>query len=41
MLTEIGYSAEEIEALREAGVIYSTGDVDGTYVAPEQTLTHT
>ena len=41
VLAEIGYSLAEIEALREAGVIYSTGDADGTYVAPEQAIAHT
>jgi len=40
ILTEIGYSAEEIEVLREAGVIYTSGDADGQYVAPEVALTH-
>ena len=41
VLAEIGYSLDEIEALREAGVIYSTGDADGSYVAPDQELAHT
>ena len=40
VLAEIGYSEQEIDALREAGVIYSTGDIDGTYVAPEQAIVH-
>ena len=35
ILIELGYSPEEIEALRAAGVIYTTGDADGRYVAPE------
>jgi crotonobetainyl-CoA:carnitine CoA-transferase CaiB-like acyl-CoA transferase len=35
ILIELGYSLEEIEALRAAGVIYTTGDADGRYVAPE------
>ncbi len=35
ILVEIGYSLEEVEALREAGVVYSTGDAEGRYVAPE------
>jgi formyl-CoA transferase len=34
VLIEIGYSREEIEALRAAGVIYTSGDADGRYVAP-------
>jgi len=41
LLTEVGYSAEEIEALRAAGVVYASGDAEGTYVAPEQALAHT
>jgi len=40
VLTEVGYSADEIEALREAGVIYVSGDADGTYVAVEGAPTH-
>lgn len=35
VLVELGYSLEEIDALRAAGVIYTTGDEHGTYVAPE------
>ena len=35
VLIEIGYSLEEIEALRADGVVYATGDADGRYVAPE------
>jgi len=31
VLVELGYSLEEIEALREAGVIYTSGDEHGNY----------
>ncbi|MCC6177157.1 MAG: CoA transferase [Chloroflexi bacterium] len=34
VLLEVGYSREDVEALREAGVIYVTGDEHGTYVEP-------
>src|SRR5213075_245511 len=30
ILTEVGYALEEIEALREAGVVYTSGDEHGT-----------
>lgn len=40
ILTEVGYSTEEIEAMREAGVVYTSGDASGTYVQPEVALTH-
>jgi formyl-CoA transferase len=35
ILTELGYSPEEIEQLRTDGVVYATGDAEGHYVAPE------
>jgi crotonobetainyl-CoA:carnitine CoA-transferase CaiB-like acyl-CoA transferase len=35
LLVEVGYSLEEIEALRAAGVVYTTGDEDGSYVDPD------
>jgi crotonobetainyl-CoA:carnitine CoA-transferase CaiB-like acyl-CoA transferase len=35
ILIELGYSLEEIEAMRAGGVIYTTGDAEGRYVAPE------
>jgi len=41
LLTEVGYSTDEIEALRQAGVIYTSGDQQGNYVAPAEALTHT
>jgi crotonobetainyl-CoA:carnitine CoA-transferase CaiB-like acyl-CoA transferase len=40
ILTEVGYSADEIEAMREAGVVFTSGDADGTYVEPAVALTH-
>jgi crotonobetainyl-CoA:carnitine CoA-transferase CaiB-like acyl-CoA transferase len=41
VLTELGYTADEIEAMREAGDIYTTGDADGAYVAPDVAIAHT
>jgi formyl-CoA transferase len=35
ILVELGYSLEEIEALRADGVIFATGDEHGSYVDPE------
>lgn len=40
VLVELGYSLEEIDGLREAGVIYTTGDEHGEYVAPAAALTY-
>ena len=40
VLVELGYSLEEIDALRAAAVIYTTGDENGEYVAPEAALTY-
>jgi len=39
VLVELGYSLEDIEALREAGVIYASGDVEGNYVPQEAVAT--
>jgi crotonobetainyl-CoA:carnitine CoA-transferase CaiB-like acyl-CoA transferase len=41
VLTELGYSADEIEALRADGVIFATGDAEGAYVAPDVAIAHT
>jgi formyl-CoA transferase len=41
VLTELGYSRAEIEALCDEKVIYATGDEDGTYVPPEVAMVHT
>jgi crotonobetainyl-CoA:carnitine CoA-transferase CaiB-like acyl-CoA transferase len=40
VLIELGYSLEDVEALREDGVVYSTGDENGTYVPPDVAIVH-